>query len=156
VRVTRHALEVLTAALTGAFGVAIVASSLASGVGWTARGVGSGTFPCIAGVLIVAGSVYNLVRGLLRENELALDGEGARKLAALFVPAALFVAAIPLLGLHVAAALYMLGVVGFDRKGSWTKAVAYAVVTPLALYGIFDWGFQVALPRGLLGAALGF
>jgi hypothetical protein len=31
-----------------------------------------------------------------------------------------------------------------------------SVVTAVALYVLFDWAFQVSLPRGLLGAALGF
>jgi Tripartite tricarboxylate transporter TctB family len=154
--VSRRSLEAATAVLTAAFGAAIVVSSIRAGVGWTVRGVGSGTFPCIAGALIVAGSVYNLVRGLRAPSAVALDGARARKLAALFVPAALFVAAIPLAGLHVSAAAYVLGTVGFLKKRSIGPAIAMAIVTPLALYGIFDWAFRVTLPRGLLGAALGF
>lgn len=154
--VSRRTLEAATAVLTGAFGAAIVVSSVQAGVGWTARGVASGTFPCIAGVLIVAASLYNLVRGLRGPAPVVLDGAGARKLAALFVPAALFVAAIPLVGLHVSAAAYVLGTVGFLRKKSLWFAIALAIVTPLALYGVFDWAFQVTLPRGLLGRALGF
>ncbi|HET9580418.1 MAG TPA: tripartite tricarboxylate transporter TctB family protein [Usitatibacter sp.] len=154
--VSQRTLEAATAVLTGAFGAAIVVSSIKAGIGWTPRGVGSGTFPSIAGVLIVAASLYNLVRGLRGPATVVLDGVGARKLAALFVPAALFVAAIPLAGLHVAAAAYVLATVGFQAKKPLWKAALMAVAMPLALYGIFDWAFQLPLPRGLLGAALGF
>ena len=154
--VNRRALEIVTAALTGAFGIAIMVSSLYAGIGWTPRGVASGTFPFIAAILILAGSVYNAVKAFAVAGPVVLDGAGARKLAGMFVPAALFVAAIPLAGLHVSAAAYVFGMVAFHKKGGLVRAVALAVITPVALYGIFDYAFQVPLPKGLLGAALGF
>lgn len=147
--ITRRALEIATAALTGAFGVAIVVSSLQAGVGWTARGVGSGTFPFIAGVLIVGGSLYNIARNSLDPGPVALDRTGLRKLAAMLLPAILFVAAIPLAGLHLAAGAYAFASVAMHRAGSLRSAVVIGIATPLALYGIFDWAFQVSLPRGL-------
>ena len=153
---TRRSLEVATALVTGAFGAAILASSVGIGVGWTPRGVGAGSFPAIAGALIVAGSLYNLVRGAVRAGPMELDAPRLRRIAAIFLPAVAFVAAIPLLGLQVAAAAYIFGVLA-PRKGMRrSRALAIAVATPLALYATFDWAFQVALPRGMLGAALGF
>jgi hypothetical protein len=154
--ISRRSLEVATAALTGAFGAAIIVSSVDSGVRWTSRGVGSGTFPMIAGVLIVAASLYNLLRALPRPGEAMVDWPQARELAKVFFPAAAFVAAVPLLGLHVAAGFYMLGTGLWLAKQSVARAVAIAIATPVALWTTFDHGFSVALPRGLLGAALGF
>ena len=154
--ISRRALEILTAALTLAFGAAILVSSILIGVGWTPRGLGSGAFPAIAGTLIVAGSLYNLVRTLPRPGEAILDWPRVRRIGAMFVPAAAFVAAIPLLGLHVAAGAYALAMIASHRNWPRWRAVAIGIATPLALYAIFDWGFQVALPRGMLGAALGF
>jgi hypothetical protein len=154
--IPRRTLEIATAALTGAFGIAIMVSSLRSGVGWTPRGMDSGTFPFIAGVLIIAASLYNAARASRFAGPIVLERPGILKLAGMLLPAVLFVAAIPFAGLHVAAAAYVFGMVAFHDKGGIRKAAAIAVVTPLSLYGIFDWGFQVPLPRGTLGAALGF
>ena len=153
--ISRRTLEIATAAITGAFGAAIVISSLNAGVGWTPRGVASGTFPFIAGVLIVAGSLYNFARTTVRGGMFLIEGPGLLKLFGIFVPAVVFVAAIPLIGLHVAAGLYLFAVIATHREGNWRKAAIFGIVTPLALYGIFDWGFSVTLPRGWLGAALG-
>ncbi|HZZ93656.1 MAG TPA: tripartite tricarboxylate transporter TctB family protein [Usitatibacter sp.] len=154
--VSRRFLEVLTAVITGSFGTAILASSLAIGVGWTrARGVGPGTFPAIASALIVAGSIYNLVRGALHAGPGVLDAPQLNRIAALFVPALGFVALIPLLGLHIAAGAYVFFVLWRRRLPMW-KTLAIAVATPFALYSIFDWTFQVQLLRGLLGNAMGF
>lgn len=154
--IRRRTLEIGTAALTGAFGAAIVVSSLRAGVGWTPRGVDSGTFPFIAGVLILAASVYNAARALSEEGPFVLEGPGILKLGAMLLPAILFVAAIPLLGLHVAAGFYVLGTVAFVSRGGIVKALVLAIVTPVTLYAVFDRAFQVPLPRGMLGAALGF
>jgi hypothetical protein len=153
---SRRFLEVLTALVTGSFGTAILVSSLAIGVGWTrARGVGPGTFPAIASVLIVVGSLYNLVRGALHAGPGVLDVPRLKRIAALFVPAIGFVAMIPVLGLHIAAGAYVFFVLWRRRLPMW-KTIGIAVATPLVLYSVFDLTFQVQLLRGLLGSALGF
>lgn len=154
--VSRRSLEVVTALLTGAFGTAILVGSIAIGVAWTPRGLGAGAFPAIAGALIVAGSLWNLVAGALQRGDAVLDRPRARRILAAFVPATVFVAAIPLAGLHVAAGLYVFGTVMAQRQMPAWRALAIALATSLALYAVFDWAFQVPLPRGLLGAALGF
>ena len=154
--VHRRTLEIVTAALTGAFGIAIMVSSLQAGIGWTPRGVASGTFPFIGAIIIVAASLYNAAKAFAFAGPVVLDGAGARKLAGMFVPAALFVAAIPLAGLHVSAGAYIFGMVAIHKKGGLVRAIALAIITPIALYGIFDYSFQVPLPKGMLGAALGF
>jgi len=154
--ISRRALEAFTAALTGAFGAAILVSSLLIGVGWTARGVGSGAFPALAGGLILAGSLYNLARAIGMKREVLIERAQLRRSVAMLLPAAVFVAAIPLLGLHVASGVYICAMIVASRRMAAWKAAAIGIATAVALYAIFDWGFQVALPHGWLGNALGF
>jgi hypothetical protein len=156
--ISRRALETGTAALTGAFGLAVAVSSVENGIGWSSAGVESGTFPFVTGLIIVAGSGYNLATaGLLRGSRARVIGWGdLKKLAALFLPAVIFVAAIPLLGMHVASAIYIFAVLVPQHHVSVARALVIAGVTAVSLYVMFDWAFQVTLPRGLLGAALGF
>ena len=153
--ISRRQLEVLTALITGAFGFAILVSSMRIGVGWTGAGVGSGTFPAIASFLIVAGSLSNLVRGALHAGPAMIDMRMLKRIAALFLPALGFVALIPILGLHIAAGVYMLYVLWRARLSPW-KVAAIAVATPFVLYSVFDWAFQVQLLRGLLGQMVGY
>lgn len=152
--ITRRQLEAITAFVTGAFGVAILVQSLRIGVGWTGAGVGSGTFPALASGLVVLGSLCNLVRGALEPGPAMIDAPMSRRIAALFLPAVVFVALIPLLGLHVAAGAYMFYALRRGRMPLW-KTIAIAAATPFVLYSVFDWGFQVELLRGLLGNAVG-
>src|SRR5262245_40036050 len=107
--ISRRALDLATAILTGGFGVAVVVASLDNGIGWSSAGVDAGTFPFLTGIVIVLGSLYNLVRGALPAATLAsvpvaINSVELRRLAGLFVPAAIFVAAIPLLGMYFASA----------------------------------------------------
>jgi hypothetical protein len=153
---SRRSLEVCVAALTGAFGAAIAYSSLDDGVGWTGAGVGAGTFPFITGLLIALGSLYNLAQGALHAGPPMLGRRELARLGSLFLPALAFVAAIPLLGMHVAAAAYVFGTLAIQRRQPVARSAAFALVTAAVLYAVFDWMFQVSMPRGLLGAALGY
>ncbi|MBR0780070.1 tripartite tricarboxylate transporter TctB family protein [Bradyrhizobium iriomotense] len=159
--ISRRALELATAILTGSFGVAVVVSSLDNGIGWSSAGVDAGTFPFLTGIIVVLGSLYNLVRGVrpvasLANVPIAITPLELRRLAGLFVPAAIFVAAIPLLGMYLASSLYVFAVLAIPRHQSVPRALAMAAVTALALYVVFERMFQVSLPHGALAAALGY
>lgn len=159
--ISRRALELATAILTGSFGVAVVVQSLDNGIGWSSEGVDAGTFPFLTGIIIVAGSLYNLARGVvpvatLASVPIAITSIELRRLAGLFVPAAIFVGAIPLLGMYLASAGYVFAVLAIPRHQSVARALVMAVATALALYVVFERMFQVSLPHGALAAALGF
>lgn len=159
--ISRRALEIAAAALTGAFGVVVVVSSFDNGIGWSSAGVDAGTFPFLTGIIIVLGSLYNLAQGALGRGTLAIvrtaiTPSELRRLAGLFVPAAIFVAVIPLIGMYVASAGYVFAVLALPRRQSVMRALGIAAATPLALYVVFERMFQVSLPHGALGAALGF
>ena len=159
--ISRRALELTTAVLTGSFGVAVVVSSLDNGIGWSREGVDAGTFPFLTGIVIVLGSLYNLARGVLPAVTLAsvpvaITAIELRRLAGLFVPAAIFIAAIPLLGMYVASACYIFAVLAIPRHQSVLRSLAMAAATAVALYVVFERMFLVSLPHGALAAALGF
>ena len=159
--ISRRALELATAILTGSFGVAVAVQSLDNGIGWSSEGVESGTFPFLTGIIIVAGSIYNLARGVvptasLASVPIAITSVELRRLAGLFLPAAIFVAAIPLLGMYIASAAYVFAVLAIPRHQSVSRSLITAALTALALYVVFERMFQVSLPHGALAAALGF
>ena len=159
--ISRRVLELATAILTGSFGVAVVVQSLDNGIGWSSEGVDAGTFPFLTGIIIVAGSIYNLARGVvptasLASIPIAITSIELRRLAGLFVPAAIFVAAIPLLGMYIASAAYIFAVLAIPRHQSILRSAITAAATALALYVVFERMFQVSLPHGALAAVLGF
>ena len=154
--VSGRGLEAATAFITGAFGAAVVVSSLDNGIGWSAAGVESGTFPFIVGLVILAGSLFNLAQGWLQARAVVLGPRELRRVAMLFVPAAVFVGVIPLIGMIPASGVYVFGALAWHRRGSLLLAAAAAVGAALALYLIFELTFQISLPRGALGTLFGF
>lgn len=153
--ISRRTLETGTALLTAGFGLAVVISSLDNGIGWSNAGVDAGTFPFLTGLIIVLGSLYNLGRGWLTSAGIAVTRTDLHRLAALFLPAAVFVALIPLLGIYLASAGYIFAVLVLPGHQTPLRALPLAVATPLALYVVFERMFQVSLPHGGLAAALG-
>ena len=153
--VSGRSLEAATALITGALGAAVVVSSLDNGIGWSSAGVESGTFPFIVGLVILSGSVFNLWQGWLHAQAVILGPSELRRLGQLFVPAVVFVGIIPLIGMYVAAALYIFGAIAWNKRGSLLLAAAAAIGAVWALYLIFELTFQISVPRGLLGALLG-
>jgi hypothetical protein len=154
--ISRRGLETATALLTGAFGAAVVVSSLGNGIGWSAAGVDAGTFPFIVGLIILSGSVFNLVQAWLEAREILLRPSELKRLAMLFIPAAIYVGVIPLIGMYLASAAYVFGALAWHKRGAFVFAGVAAIGTALALYLIFERTFQISLPRGLLGDFVGF
>jgi Tripartite tricarboxylate transporter TctB family len=154
--VSGRSIEAGTALITGAFGAAVVISSLDNGIGWSAAGVDAGTFPFVVGLIILSGSVFNLAQGWLHAREIVLPSSGLKRLAMLFIPAAVYVGVIPLIGIYLASAVYVFGALAQHKRGAFVFSGLAAIATALALYLIFELTFQISLPRGLLGDALGF
>ena len=154
--VSGRSLEAATALITGVFGAAVAVSSLDNGIGWSTAGVESGTFPFIVGLVILAGSLFNLVQGWLQARAVILGPSELRRLGMLFVPAAVFVGIIPLIGIYPASAFYVFSALAWHKRGSLLLSALAAIGAALALYLIFELTFQISLPRGVLGTLLGF
>src|ERR1700676_2336265 len=116
--ISGRSLEAATALLTGAFGAAVVVSSLDNGIGWSAAGVESGTFPFIFGLVISAGSVFNLVQGWLHARAVVLGRNELKRLGILFVPAAVYVGIIPLIGIYRPSAGSAIRALASPQRGS--------------------------------------
>jgi hypothetical protein len=154
--ISRRALELATATLTGVFGAAVVISSIDNGIGWSTAGVDAGTFPFLTGVIVLVGSLWNLARGWLQSWDVAVSSSDVRRVIALFAPAVVFVGAIPLIGVYLASGCYMLGTLALLHRLSLQRSLLIATATPLALYLVFERMFQVSLPHGALGDVIGF
>jgi len=154
--ISRRALELATATLTGIFGAAVIVSSIDNDIGWSTAGVDAGTFPFLTGLIVLLGSLWNLARGWLQGRDVFISLSDLRRVTALFVPAVVFVGAIPLIGVYLASGCYMLGTLVLLHRFSLPRSLLIATATPLALYLVFERMFQVSLPHGALGDVIGF
>lgn len=157
--ISMFAAEVATAIATLIFGLAAVYQSYIVGVSWGSDGPGSGYFPFRIGLIVVLASLYVLAKTVTTRN--AASGNFVtyvelKRVASVFVPAAIYVAGIQLAGIYVASAVFMGLFMKLLGKYRWSKTLAVSICFPVATFVMFEIWFKVPLPKGPLEAALGF
>ncbi|MET0485419.1 MAG: tripartite tricarboxylate transporter TctB family protein [Candidatus Rokuibacteriota bacterium] len=136
------------------FGVAYAATAAKSYTYWGANGPGSGFFPFWLGVAMAILATLFLI-GATRSpgpGEAWLpSGHGLIRLAAVVGATVLFVVLLPILGMTLATALFLLGLLRFLEGHAWPVSLGVAVVTAMGNWAIFAWWLQVPFPIGVLG-----
>jgi hypothetical protein len=150
--VSRFAVESAFALATAAFGALIIKGALEFSIGWGDIGPEPGYFPFRIGTLIVLASLVNLGRAILHRQTLAavvfLTREQTRNVVAFAIPVVAVVGLTLGVGIYVAAALYLLFMVGLvARHRSWLT-IAVSAGTPVILFILFEYVFLTPLLKG--------
>jgi len=156
--ISRSRAEIAFAGFTGLFGAMIAYGATEFGVGWSASGPEPGTFPFYIGLLVAFASLANLVSGLRQRNstgEPFMTATQGVEILRFVLPMIGFVVLSLLLGLYVATAIYMTGVMAFQGRYPLWHAALVGIGLPLVLFFLLEKGFQVSLLKGPLEAALG-
>ena len=140
-------------------GVIVIADSIRLGFMWGTAGPASGFFPFYLGVGVVISSlIINTCRPTGKGKEGAgkpLMPPGAIKpILWVLIPSTGMVVITELVGLHIAAALFLAFYMRVVGKIGWTTTLLVGILSPLSLYIIFDKLFLIPLPQGLWGAYL--
>jgi hypothetical protein len=156
--ISRFAMECATSAVTGLVGAVVSIGALGSGIGWNDAGPEAGTFPFAVGLVIIGGSLGTLAQAVWARQDdrgVFLDRAQLRRVAAFFGPMAAFVALSVPLGLYLASALYLAGVMAVQGGYRLRTAVPVGIGAAVLLWLIFETWFQVPLLKGPLEAWLG-
>ena len=139
-------------ALIGIYG------SIKVGIGWGAEGPRAGFFPFYVSLAVVISCAVNLAKTLLSadDGELFAEWGQIRQVLAVVVPTAIYVAAIPYLGIYVSSALLVIAFMKWLGNYNWLVAVAVGVVVPILTFLMFEVWFLVPLPKGPLENLLGY
>ena len=140
-------------------GVIVVADSIRLGFMWGMSGPESGFFPFYLGVGVVISSVivfFNAFTQYKKEGAgKPLMPPGALKsILWVLIPSTGMVVIMELVGLHIAAALYLVFYMRAVGKIGWVTTLLVGIISPLSLYVIFDKLFLIPLPQGLWGGYL--
>ncbi len=138
-------------------GIAII-GSLKVGVAWGAEGPGAGFFPFYIGIILVLASAINLARVFRSDNtgEIFATWSQIRQVVAVVVPTAVYVAAIPFLGMYLSSFLLVALFMRWLGKYGWTTVFGVAAGVTLLTFFMFEKWFLVPLPKGPVEAMLGF
>lgn len=149
-------LEAGLALLIAAFGLVVIYGSVKAGINWGAEGPRAGFFPFYVGIAIVVASAVNLWSAQ-REDDGRLFAEWGqlRQVMSVVVPTAIYVGAMPFIGLYVASTLFIAWFMRWLGGYRWLTTLAVAVSMPLVTYLVFERWFLVPLPKGPLEEWLG-
>lgn len=137
--------------LIALFGLIVIFGSIKAGINWGAEGPRAGFFPFYIGIFIVASSAINLWHGL-REDDDRLFAEWGqlRQVLSVVFPTAIYVSAIPFMGLYVASTIFIAWFMRWLGKYNWITVLAVSFGMPIVTYLIFERWFMVPLPKGPL------
>ncbi len=149
-------LEAAMALLIGAFGLVVIFGSVKAGINWGAEGPRAGFFPFYVGIAIVVASVINLWNAQ-RDDDGRLFAEWGqlRQVMSVVVPTAIYVGAMPFIGLYVASTVFIAWFMRWLGGYRWLTTIAVAVGMPVVTYLVFERWFLVPLPKGPLEEWLG-
>jgi len=135
----------------------VIWDALRLGIGWGSDGPQSGFFPFWLGVIVIACSAFIAVKAVRRESRAPfIRREQIGPVLKALLPAAAFVLLTQLIGLYVAAGLYLAVYMRWIGRYSWAAIIVFSVAFPMATFFVFEKWFLVPMPKGPLEAWLGY
>jgi len=149
--------ETSVAVLIAAFGGIVIVGSIKAGISWGAEGPRAGFFPFYIGIAIVISSIVNFWSAIRPEGQGGIFAEWGqlRQVMSVVIPTAIYVAAMPFIGLYVASFLFIGWFMRWLGNYRWLTVVAVSIGMPLVTYIVFERWFLVPLPKGPLEEWLG-
>jgi hypothetical protein len=131
--------------------------ALRLGIGWGTDGPQSGFFPFWLAVIVAVSSACVAVRAIRRPPGAPFIRRAqVEPVLKAFLPAVAFVLLTGLVGLYVAAGVYLGVYMRWIGRYSWVAALALGVVFPLVTFFVFEKWFLVPMPKGPLEDWLGY
>jgi len=154
--VRTRAVEIAVAALTLALGLLIGYESVQLGARWGEDGPQAGYFPFYISLIVCVCSILNLI-GAVRmrssaEASVFAEWDALRRVFAVLVPIALFIAGIYIVGIYVSTVIYIAVFMRWIGRYPWYRGFAVGFGVSFTLYMLFEVWFLVLLPKGAYNA----
>ena len=151
----RH-VELGVAAFILVLGIITMAGSLQVGIGWGPEGPKSGFFPFWIGLLIVATSIFNFIMAYAKPSlKLFAEWVQISQVLKIVWPMAIYVAAVPWIGIYVSSALLIIGFMRWLGRYGWPLSLGVGLGLQIVTYVTFEKWFLLSLPKGPLEDLLG-
>ncbi len=148
--------EMGTAIAMAVFGLIVIAGSLSVGIGWAVEGPQAGFFPFWVAVLIIVASAINFAKAYgTSDRKLFSEWGQLRQVGKVVAPTAVYVLAVPWLGIYLASALLVAGFMRWIGRYGWLMVAAISIGLPIVAYITFEKWFLVPLPKGPIEDVLG-
>jgi hypothetical protein len=159
--IERRWAEVAVVFFFALIGAAVIWDSLRVGMQWGSDGPEPGYFPFYIGVLLLLGAAKVLTDVVRQWNKDDMTDSFATHeeigmVLKMFMPTVVYVAAIFMLGLYVASAIFIAAFMRWQGKYSYLKSTLVGVAVPCVLFALFEVWFLLPLPKGPLEAMFGY
>lgn len=138
------------------FALIVIYGSILAGIGWGAEGPKAGFFPFYVGLAILISSVVNFIHARAGDaRERFADWDQIGKVMSIVVPTAIYVGAIPFIGIYIASAVLIAYFMKRLGNYGWPLIAAIAIGMPVLTFIVFERWFLVPLPKGPIEDWLG-
>jgi putative tricarboxylic transport membrane protein len=149
--------DLTTALALMGIGALVVWDALRLGIGWGSDGPQSGFFPFWLAVIVVVCCACIAFTAVRRPSRAPfIKREQIEPVLKALVPAAAFVLLTGLVGLYVAAGLYLGVYMRWIGRYSWVAIILLSVAFPVVTFFVFEKWFLVPMPKGPLETWLGY
>ena len=150
--ISTRSVEIAVAVILFVLGAIVVYDSNRLGSRWGTDGPEAGYFPFYIGLIICISSAVNFASATFgagaKNRKLFVEWQPLRQVAALLVPAALYILGIQLIGLYVASAIYIAVFMVWLGKYGWLKGVLLGLAVSAVAFLTFEVWFKVPLYKG--------
>lgn len=154
--ITYRAAEIGTSIVLALLGLIVMYGAMEQGVGWEDAGPQAGLFPFYIGLILFLASLGILLstfRTWTLLGYVITKSDDLKRVLRVFVPIVIYVAIMPLVGMYIAAFLFifwfMLKLKERDRSYKKTFVLLISIAVPCALYLVFAMWFEVPLYEGV-------
>jgi hypothetical protein len=152
----RAGISVRTAEITVALvllglGALVVYDSARLGFRWAGDGPQAGYFPFYIGLFICLSSLFTLQQVFFGKNKASgtfVEWALFKQVLSVLVPAGFFVLGIQLIGIYVAAAVYIAVFMTWLGKYGWIRSLLLGIAVSAMLFMMFEVWFKVPLFKG--------
>lgn len=154
---SHRGVEIGVAIFTAVFALIVLYGSWQVGIGWGVEGPKAGFFPFYVGLFILGGSIVNLVNEMTAggSDKLFAEWDQLKQVMSVVVPASIYVALIPVLGIYVCSIVIIALFMRWLGNYGWGLIAGVAIGVPAFFYIMFEKWFLVPLPKGPIEDFLG-
>jgi hypothetical protein len=151
--------DLLVAVLVFALGAIVGYDSYRLGASWGSDGPQAGYFPFYIGLLICICSAVVFVQSFVRlgtDRKVFVTAGQFKQVLVIFVPSAIYVFGVWLIGIYVSSALFIALFMKFAGRYSWLRSAVMGLVVSASAFVMFEIWFKIPLPKGPVERLLGF
>ena len=154
---TTKTADILVAAILLVFALIVGFDSIRLGAGWGMEGPKAGFFPVVMAVIAVAGCIVIIRQAMkgtssVKGSKPFVPAGGMKPVLTVFIPACGMVLLTEVVGLYIAAMIYLAGYIRVVGGYRWRTVLLISIPIPLIFYWVFEKVFLIPLPMGMIGA----